>query len=88
MYQREPGMVTNALNIGALHTDPGAFGSAYAQAVMMYAAHTLALSPYGEALRIQSDQGPTSVYFQRWKALADSRRPRVMVGGGLPWGRF
>lgn len=85
-YERVPGMVENALEIGALHTGLEAFGSAYAQGVMMYAAHTLALSPYGEALRIQSTEGPTSVYFQRWKNLADSRRPRVMVGGGIPWG--
>jgi hypothetical protein len=87
-YQREPAMVANALATAVLHCGPEVFGSAYAQAVMLMAAHQLAMSPFGEALRIKGDDGPTSLYFRRWQDLANSRRPRVMLGGGLPWGRF
>lgn len=80
--EREPNMIASALEIGALHCDPLVFKSAYKQAVYLMAAHQLALSPFGENLRID---GNNSLYLQRWEALRDTRRPRVMVGGGFGW---
>lgn len=85
-FQREPAMVENALATGALHCGLEVFGSAYPQAVMLMAAHQLAMSPFGEALRIQGDDGSTTLYYKRWQDLSNSRRPRGMVGGGFGWG--
>lgn len=84
-YSRNPGMIAAALEMGQLHCDPRVFLSAYKMAVFLQAAHQLALSPFGENLRIDGDN---SLYLMRFKALSDSRRPRVLLGGGLGNGRY
>lgn len=77
----QPALVDRALRAAQLQVDAVVFASAYQDAVFLMAAHHLAMSPYGENLRLKD---PTqSLYLEQFNRLSNSRRPRVMVGGGF-----
>lgn len=76
----QPAMFERALRAATRLVDPALFGTAYQDAVFLLASHFAALSPFGENLRLKDG---TTAYEQQYKQLRDSRRPRVMVGGGL-----
>lgn len=74
------GLVDRCLALAVLQVDPLVFKSAYEQAVFLLAGHHMALSPYGENLRLKDG---TSLYLEQFNRLSNTRRPRVMVGGGF-----
>jgi len=67
--------------------DEGAWGSTdlYERAVFYYAAHLLAISPYGQQLQLVNDGGKT-VYGELYRnqLLPLIRRRGQISGGGLP----
>lgn len=77
---REPAFVNRTLRAAQLSNDPLVFKTAYQDVVFLHAAHQLAMSPHGENLRLKDG---TTVYWQQYVNLRDSRRPRIMVGGGF-----
>ena len=81
----QPAMVARALRLAESQVDPTVFKTATQDAVFLLAAHHLALSPYGENLRID---GTNSLYLEQFRRLSNSRRPRVMIGGGLGGGSW
>lgn len=77
---REPAFVNRTLRAAQLMNDPLVFKTAYQDVVFLHAAHQLAMSPHGENLKLKDG---TTVYWQQYVVIRDSRRPRVMVGGGF-----
>ena len=67
--------------------DEGAWGTTdlYERAVYYYAAHLLAISPYGQQLQLVNDNGST-VYGEQFfvRMLPLIRRRGQISGGGLP----
>ena len=82
-YTAQPAMVERALRLALSQTDAAVYGSAHQDAVFLLAAHNLAYSPFGENLRLKDG---SSIYLEQYKRLRDTRRPRVMVAGGLGTG--
>ena len=76
----QPAMFARCLRLAVLQVDPAVFGNAYEDAVFLMASHHAALSPFGENLRLKDG---TTAYEQQYQRLLNTRRPRVMVGGGL-----
>ena len=84
----QPAMVARALRLAQSLVDARQYGSAYQDAVFLLTADALAMSPYGESLRINVDGEPTSVYRLQYERLQRAKSPRVMLGGGLRDGSY
>lgn len=76
-FRNTPSDVIQGALSEALHqVSQETFGSAYDRAVQLKAAHILAMSPNGEALRLKPKADPHghgSIYGQRFAALSAAR---------------
>jgi hypothetical protein len=79
--------VESRLAAAAHHVSAARWGDRYAYAVALKAAHMLALSPYGEHMRL-SKTSPETIYGQLFKEELNALPVRMMVvgGGGWPFG--
>lgn len=66
-FKAAPALLINQkVGEAASEIDPTTWGARYTRAVMLYAAHLLALTPEGEKMRRKDG---TTVYQERWASL-------------------
>lgn len=62
-------MIQRHLDDAETHIDRGLWGRWADQGVMLWAAHTLSMTPYGQNARMEKKGSKTSVYYQQWHDL-------------------
>ena len=76
-------LVNGALADAAAYCNATVFADAYDQAIGLYAAHRLAISPFGQMARLESEKGE-STYYVQWRRLARMYVPTAQTVGQSP----
>jgi len=75
--ETEPDVIRQKINLATARTSSDAFGDDVDEAIMLLAAHLIAISPHGEKVRLQKDPTKT-IYMQELKRM---RREATMGMG-------